>query len=352
MNVMNHPIFRRFWYPTLSIAELSKGPQPFTLLGEEMVLWVDEQGKPAATEDRCPHRSARLSVDSQVVNGNIRCGYHGWQFSKDGACKVIPQLPGDVPKDPRNCIKSYRCEARYGFAWVCLDEPMQDIPYIRHSDDPAFRQVFEYEEYWDANMLRVGENALDVAHISFVHRATFGNEEKPASPQLTLVPIEGGVNFKCTVPVANHELQQSNLQIPDGETIRTVDIRWLSPCSFILHFTYPTGLIHQICGFATPVNNGRIRRIQFAIRNDTEEDAPAANVAKFDSTVAAEDRRILESCDPNYPLETGQEVHMRLDRPGLAMREYLKDLILKHDPNAHLLAAELEQAKIAYSKAA
>jgi phenylpropionate dioxygenase-like ring-hydroxylating dioxygenase large terminal subunit len=347
MDLMTHPVFRRFWYPTHSLTALADGPQPFTLLGEDLVVWVDEAGKPAATRDRCPHRSARLSVDSVVVDGNIRCGYHGWQFAADGTCKVIPQLPGDVPKNARNCVKSYRCEARYGFAWVCLDTPLAGIPEIRHADDPAYRQVFEYEEYWDANMLRVGENALDVAHISFVHRGTFGNEARPAAPELELVPLEGGVNFRCRVPVANHELQQKNLQIAAGETVRIVDIRWLSPCTFVLHFTYPNGLVHQICGFATPIHSGRIRRIQFALRNDREEDAPAEDVARFDRTVAVEDRRILESCGSNYPLEVSEEAHMRLDRPGLAMREYVKALILEHDPNAEVLRDELARARAA-----
>ena len=59
------------------------------------------------------------------------------------------------------------------------------------------------------------------------------------------------MSFKCTVPVANHELQQKNLKIADGETVRIVDIRWLMPATFILHFTYPNGLVHEICGFAT-----------------------------------------------------------------------------------------------------
>lgn len=345
MNLMNHPVFRRFWYPTLSIRALAAGPQPFTLLGEEIVLWLAAPGRPAATRDRCPHRSAKLSVDSTVVNGNISCGYHGWQFDHAGKCKLIPQLPGQVPDDKRNCVKSYRCEERYGLAWVCLDEPLLAIPAIPHADDPAFRQVFEYEEDWQASMLRTCENALDVAHVSFVHRATFGHQEKPAAPRLTMVPIAHGVHFKCTLPVANHDLQQKNLKIPDAETVRIVDIQWLSPCTFLLHFTYPNGLVHQICGFATPIDHRRVRRIQLAYRNDTEQDAPAENVARFDRAVGAEDRRLLESCDPEYPLYIGDEVHMRLDRPGLAMREYLKDLILAHDPNAQLLRDELALAK-------
>jgi phenylpropionate dioxygenase-like ring-hydroxylating dioxygenase large terminal subunit len=191
----------------------------------------------------------------------------------------------------------------------------------------------------------VCENALDISHVSFVHRGTFGNEEKPNAPKLNLVPLQDGVNFQCQFAVANHELQQKNLQIPEGETVRKVDIRWLAPSSFVLHFTYPNGLVHQIVGFATPIDNENVRRIQFVYRSDTEEDASAESVAQFDRNVGAEDRRVLESCDPDYPLDIASDSSMSLDRPSLLMRQYLQDLILQHDPNAHLLVQELEAAR-------
>jgi len=299
------------------------------------VLWQQADGTPAALEDRCPHRRAKLSVDA------LQCGYHGWRFNGGGRCVLVPQMPDLVP-GPKHNVPSYKCQERYGFVWVCLDEqPMLDIPYIKHSDDPAFRQVLEYAEDWNANSLVVCENALDISHISFVHRKTFGNDSKPAAPRLTLVPLEHGVNFKCTVPVANRELQQKNLQIGETETVRIVDIRWLMPSTFVLHFTYPNGLVHEIVGFATPIDDTRVRRIQFAYRNDTEADAPAEQVAAFDRAVAAEDRRMLESCDSNFVLSPVLLAHMMLDRPSLVMRRVLSDLISKHDPNAELIASEL-----------
>lgn len=39
MLITQEPIFRRFWYPTLRLHELDEGPRPFTLLGEDIVLW-------------------------------------------------------------------------------------------------------------------------------------------------------------------------------------------------------------------------------------------------------------------------------------------------------------------------
>lgn len=344
MQIMQHPMFRRFWYPTLALSDLQSGPKSFKLLGENIVLWLPEDGRPAALEDRCPHRLAKLSVDSHVIDGTLQCGYHGWRFNSGGRCTLVPQMPELAPT-AKHHVKSFKCQERYGFVWVCLeDEPLADIPHIRHSDDPAYRQVPEYAEDWAANMLVVCENALDIGHVSFVHRRTFGNDKKPAVPRLDLVPLENGVNFKCTVPVANRELQQKNLQIENDETIRTVDIRWIMPCTFILHFTYPNGLIHEICGFATPIDDQSVRRIQFAYRSDTEADAPAEEVAKFDRAVAAEDRRMLESCGSSFVLSPVLLAHMMLDRPGLMMRRYLSNLISKHDPNAHLVATELAGA--------
>jgi len=341
MRLMQHPVFRRFWYPTLALSDLQSGPKPFTLLGQELVLWLQQDGTPAALEDRCPHRRARLSVDSYVIDGTLQCGYHGWQFNGGGRCVLVPQMPDLVPSKKHD-VPRFQCKERYGFVWVCLEEePLLDIPFIRHSDDPAYRQVFEYAEDWSANAMVVCENALDIGHISYVHRKTFGNDQKPAAPRLALLPLADGVNFKCTVPVANRELQQKNLQIDDGETVRTVDIRWMMPGTFVLHFTYPNGLVHEICGFATPIDDKRIRRIQFAFRNDSEQDAPAEQVAKFDRSVIAEDRRMLESCDPNFVLSPVLLAHMMLDRPGIAMRRVLSDLISKHDPNAALIASEL-----------
>ncbi len=117
------------------------------------------------------------------------------------------------------------------------------------------------------------------------------------------------------------------------------------PATFILHFTYPTGLVHEICGFATPIDDHTIRRIQFVYRNDTEDDAPAEQVARFDRSVAAEDRRMLESCDENFVLSPVLLAHMMLDRPGLVMRRIISDLITNHDPNANLIASELVGAK-------
>ena len=54
-------VLRRFWYAVIALDDLKDGPKPFRLLGEDIVLFLDKDGKPAALKDRCCHRTAKLS---------------------------------------------------------------------------------------------------------------------------------------------------------------------------------------------------------------------------------------------------------------------------------------------------
>lgn len=57
-----------------------------------------------------------------------------------------------------------------------------------------------------------------------------------------------------------------------------------------------------------------------------------------------EDRRLLESCPADVPLDPKAEAQMVMDRPSLLMRQHLRALLRTHCPSAHLAAAELAVA--------
>jgi phenylpropionate dioxygenase-like ring-hydroxylating dioxygenase large terminal subunit len=52
MLTTQQPVFRQFWHAVMPLSQLADGPQPFTLLGENIVLFLDEHGEPAALKDR------------------------------------------------------------------------------------------------------------------------------------------------------------------------------------------------------------------------------------------------------------------------------------------------------------
>jgi phenylpropionate dioxygenase-like ring-hydroxylating dioxygenase large terminal subunit len=330
MLVTRQKVLQRFWYPVMPVARLDSGPQPFTLLGQNIVLWLDGTGRPAALIDRCCHRTAKLSLGF-IDGGAIACGYHGWTYDRSGRCIRIPQAK-DPTRTPNFKVEAYRAEERYGYVWVCLGEPLSDIPDIAEAGDPGFRQIHEFYEVWNCGALRVMENSFDNAHFSYVHRSSFGDVKNPEPAEFTFIENDWGFEAHSLVPVLNPDLQKKNLKIESERTVRDNLRTWWMPFSRKLRIKYPSGLQHVIITAATPIDDSRTQIVQFAFRNDREEDAPAKDIIAFDRKVTDEDRLVLEATDFDSPLDaaSGEEFHMPSDRPGMIMRRKLLKLLTDH----------------------
>jgi phenylpropionate dioxygenase-like ring-hydroxylating dioxygenase large terminal subunit len=330
MLVTQQPVLKRFWYPVMRVEKLTT-PQSFQLLGEKLVLWLTDTGEPAAVADRCCHRSAQLSL-GQVVEGHIRCPYHGWSFDGTGACVNVPQFePGQaIPKSYR--VHGYRCAVRYDYVWICLDdEPLQPIPDFPEATKSEFRLLHEFYETWQCSGLRLMENSFDNAHPHFVHWRTFGVQQEPIPPRPdVLEKTEFGLRMRYELPVFNTDEQKKNLQMETERTVRISEGLWFMPFTRKLQITYPNGLIHSIVTIATPICDRASQIIQFCFRNDTEAEAKAEDVIAFDRAVTLEDQAILESTDFDTPLNLQAEQHMPSDQPGILMRQQLAALLKQH----------------------
>jgi hypothetical protein len=69
-----------------------------------------------------------------IRDGHIVCGYHGWEYDRDGKLMTIPQFPFEQAT-PDARAKSFHARARYGYVWVCLGEPLADIPELPYESD-------------------------------------------------------------------------------------------------------------------------------------------------------------------------------------------------------------------------
>jgi phenylpropionate dioxygenase-like ring-hydroxylating dioxygenase large terminal subunit len=330
MLVTKQPVLKRFWYPVMPVADLATEPKPFELLGQKIVLWLDANGQPGAVVDRCCHRSAQLSL-GKVIDGNIRCPYHGWSFDQAGTCVNVPQLePGQaIPATYK--VQSYNCAERYGYVWVCLDEnPLLPIPFIPEAEDASNRLIPQFYERWQCSGLRLMENSFDNSHFSFVHVNSFGDQQQPIPASLEVTPVEYGLVMKTQVPVVNPPLQQQNLRIAEMMTTRINEQTWYMPFTRTLKIMYPNGLMHLIFTAATPIDDRTSQIVQFCVRSDTEADAKAADIIAFDRQVTSEDKAVLESTDYDTPLSLSAEQHMVSDQPGVIMRKKLAALLKEH----------------------
>lgn len=333
MIVTKQPVLRRFWYPVVPLTHLADGkPHSFRLLGENIVLWQKEDGSVACLKDRCCHRSAKLSLGF-VENDNIVCGYHGWTFEQGGACVRVPQRPADAPIPRNYCVKSFKAEAKYGYVWVALDEPLQGIPELPEASMAGYRQVDQFYETWKIGALRLMENSFDSAHIAYVHRGTFGDVARPEIGARDVTPTDFGFSSSNVAPVVvRGDAAQQAVGTSSSMTERRMQSDWYMPFARRTSITYPHGLVHVLITCATPMDDETCMVVQWAYRNDTEADVPAEQVIAFDRAVTLEDKLILESTDFDVPLAVveGEEYHMGSDRPGIVMRRMLADLLKAH----------------------
>lgn len=340
MLVTQQPVFRKFWHAVMPLADLAHGPKPFTLLGEDIVLFIDADGQPAALRDRCCHRTAKLSkgwcVDGEgkaCGQGAIQCGYHGWTYDRSGQVIRIPQYEADRKISPEYKTTAYRCTARYGYAWVALEEPLADIPAIPEFGDASYRTIFQFYEEWQTSPMRALENSFDNSHFSFVHRATFGVAASPTPSKYELVENEGGFYAETVIEAANPVKFHAISGVTDPITTRHMRNAYFLPFSRRLDIEYPSGVRHIIINCFTPIDDGRMQLCQWLFRNDTEADCTAQMLIDFDEAVTREDKEILESTDPDALVDTrrrGVEYSMESDRPGMLIRKHLMQLLAKH----------------------
>ncbi len=321
---------RRFWYATMPLHHLADGPKPFRLMGEDIVLFLDADGAPAALRDRCCHRTAKLSK-GWMDEGRIVCGYHGWTYDRTGHVTRIPQFePGRAL--PKHQVPSYRCQARYGYAWVALDEPLTPIFDIPEDGAPDFRRIFQFYDQWQTAPLRLMENSFDNAHFAFVHRGTFGDNAQPKPSRYDIEETDYGFVATTVVDILNPPAAFRVTGSTEPTTTRTMRNHWYLPFARRMDMTYPSGIRHIIINCATPIEDGRIQLVQLLYRNDTEADCPTQALIGWDAAVVYEDREILEATDPDAALDPTKrvEAHMPSDRPGLIMRRRLTELLGAH----------------------
>jgi phenylpropionate dioxygenase-like ring-hydroxylating dioxygenase large terminal subunit len=326
-------VFRKFWHAVMPLAMLAGGaPKAFTLLGENIVLFLDAHGQPAALRDRCCHRTARLSK-GRCIDGTLQCGYHGWTYNAAGRVIRIPQYEPEraIPAD--YCTPAYLCVAKYGYAWVALEEPIAPIVDVPEFDDPAFRTIFQFYERWATSPLRALENSFDNAHFSFVHRATFGVAAQPKPSRYELVQRDGGFHAETVIAAANPAAFHRVSGTREPITLRHMRNAYHLPFSRRLDIEYPSGIRHVIINCFTPIDDANIQLCQWLFRNDREEDCPAQLLIEFDHVITREDKDILESTDPDAPVDTrrrGVERSMDSDRPGMLIRKLLMELLAAH----------------------
>ncbi len=150
-------------------------PLAVTLQGSPLALFRGEGGRPAALEDRCPHRNAPLSA-GRVRGGQVECAYHGWRFEAGGACVAVPGLTSR----PHGRATAHACVEQDGYVWVYSTpgaEPRCQPFRLPHLEEPGYTTVRRELEA-TGTLFAALENTLDVPHTAFLHGGWFRTSRK------------------------------------------------------------------------------------------------------------------------------------------------------------------------------
>lgn len=338
-------MLQQLWFPVARSEDVVGGPARAELLGERLVVFRTGEGLAVAT-DRCAHRGARLSL-GRLTDDVLECPYHGWRYSADGRCALVPSQPSAHPSAR---LTTWPAEERYGLVWACLGEPLLEVPAIPEIDradgwEVACGEVFDV----GCGLRSITENFRDSSHFAFVHRERFGD----VSPEIPAYEVcRDGWTLAWDLPVTFGprwevwaaeddgrpryrfgETGGDGSGAPGGDGTRTQLLRYRfgAPSLSYVHSEHE-GAGRLVCQVAAPLGIEGVRcRVFWFVAADAaflQREGGLGTQVDIESRVFAEDVPIVESLDPlEAPLELDGQAHVRADRYSVAYRRLFGDLL-------------------------
>ncbi|MGH7873173.1 MAG: Rieske 2Fe-2S domain-containing protein [Candidatus Binatia bacterium] len=227
-------LLRRYWQPVALSEELPPGGAPLKvrILGEDLVLFRDDQGRPGLLGLHCSHRGTDLSY-GRIENGGLRCLYHGWLYDVTGCVLEQPGEPGGGANRGEIRHRAHPCREAGGviLTYMGSSEPPLLPNYEFLTVPEECRTVVKIQV--DCNYLQGNEGNIDPVHLSFLHQ--YLNEAQVARRRI--VPgsdtTDNALLAEDIAPVIEVEITDFGLRI---YTTRNAgkDKRYLRVTNFVL----------------------------------------------------------------------------------------------------------------------
>jgi len=330
------PAMLHAWHPICRESELSTTPIAKTLLGTPYVLYRDSDGEIRCFVDQCPHRRAPLSLGT-CEGAVLRCAYHGWAFSADGACVEIPSMGPSATLPPKARLSApHGVTTAHGMVFVAPKEPLTPVPALAADGDAAFMRGDLEPITTRGNAGLLADNFLDMAHFAFVHTGTFGAGE--ATEVGPYEVVRDGFAFE-----AIYEHDFANREDPGvAEGIRPLvqrrrlTYRYTAPYHLELALDFlDAGGTNVIGFFLVPLDDETVTIYSSLWRNDLEGSIDRiAEAIAFEVAVVEEDLRLQSRFHSlELPLDITSEVHVKADKTTIELRRILSDLVSQVETN-------------------
>ena len=166
-------LLRRYWQPLCPSGEITEQnpKKKVRILGEDLVVFRDAQGRLACVEEHCKHRGTSLYYGYIEPEG-LRCPYHGWLYDTSGQCVEMPFEPKDSRMKDRMKLKSYPVQRLGGLLFVYMGPDPAKAPLLPRWDVLAREDGKRWtviDSLLECNWLQPMENSVDPAHLFWLH---------------------------------------------------------------------------------------------------------------------------------------------------------------------------------------
>ena len=296
-------MFINFWYPAVESKNLAEQPLKRRMLGQDFVLWRDQDGKAHCLSNTCCHRGGSLG-DGLVADSCVQCPYHGWRFNGDGQCVRVPSIGMNAKPPGRARVDSYPVMERYGMVFCFLGDleeserpPLLQIP---EWGEEGWRPTLQYFE-WNVDYKRAVENGIDPAHNEFVHdtHGMKGEDEDYKVSELDIRETGWGTGFYNKVyapPLAERGMRDTS-KVHDNRTI-DVGTGHHGPSSVWTHINpTPVMKIYQYL-YRLPIDEAGTGLYMITMRNFMQDEGHDETIMERNRYVAHQDRDIMLTLHP------------------------------------------------------
>jgi phenylpropionate dioxygenase-like ring-hydroxylating dioxygenase large terminal subunit len=231
---MNQPFLRNVWYMVGWTEELATGRIARRIIDLPVVLFRDADGQAVALDDRCPHRFAPLSR-GEITDGVVTCPYHGLRFDATGVCVGNP-YSARIPNGAQ--VRNFPVAERDTILWLWAgDRAHADsslIPDFTFLGNPSQSRTVYGHTLMHAPYQYGTDNLLDLSHIEFIHRGTFGGRDLIFAGKHEVRQDADTLHSNWWMPnVAAPPMAQARFGV-DGRVDHWLDMRWNAPATMFL----------------------------------------------------------------------------------------------------------------------
>jgi nitrite reductase/ring-hydroxylating ferredoxin subunit len=232
-------LLRRYCQPVCLSDELRDLPRKEKLLGEEIVLFRDKQGRVGALDPHCAHRGTSLEW-GRIEERGLRCCYHGWLYDAQGQCLEMPCETEEFRRKMDIWQPAYPTHEYAGLVFVYMGPPgteplfpLYDIIDPDKGEDVVLRGMRLWGEYAvgmvkDCNWLQHWENIVDPWHLIMLHQGISGDQFQGALMQGNTriawerTPLGVRYNVIKDLPNGNRMVRHAECIVPNAFIIPNI----------------------------------------------------------------------------------------------------------------------------------